>query len=35
MEDCLTVEGLSKDYGRKNIVKSLEFQVKQGQVLAF
>lgn len=35
MEDCLAVEGLSKDYGRKNIVKSLEFQVKQGQVLAF
>ena len=35
MEDCLSVNGLSKAYGKKKIVKSLEFQVKQGQVLAF
>lgn len=35
MENCLAVEGLCKEYGRKKIVKSLEFQVKQGQVLAF
>ncbi|WP_052377832.1 ABC transporter ATP-binding protein [Robinsoniella sp. KNHs210] len=35
MEDCLSVNGLCKAYGKKKIVKSLEFQVKQGQVLAF
>lgn len=34
MEECLRVEGLCKRYGKREIVKSLDFVVNQGQIFA-
>lgn len=35
MSECVRVEGLCKTYGKKEIVKSIQFQVEQGQIFAF
>lgn len=34
MEECLRVEGLCKSYGRKQVVKPMDFRVEQGQFFA-